>query len=618
MVYNTFKQTKGKRQIKFAVFDIETTDNWVTPYALGFYYKDKNNNEIYKSFLGKDCIYSFLKYIISHRFRSYRIYAHNGGRFDFNFLLDVIRYLDYPFKIVCQGSRIIQLKIYQNKNYEKNVESRNSTTLIDSFPLLKSSLDKLTKDFKVEHQKLNFMDKPDQERDYEYLYKLYKQKDKRFDDYLKHDCLGLYEVLDKFINLIYERGGDVGLTTASTSLKTFKKSFLGDITLKMCKKDLIDEMRNGYYGGRTEIFRMYAKEGDYSWYDIKSLYPSVMANNQFPISTPRLTRFPKKDCYIDSIGITEAIVKTPKDIYIPLLPYRGKKLYFPVGKFRGYWDNSLLTKARELGYKIEPLKTFDFQTANIFKDYVSTFYKLKNESINNSASYILSKHLLNNLYGKFGQHQESSMIVKTVSKEEKEKIDDKIQEILDPDYNMYRIKSESKGNHFIPQISIHVTALALLKLFETLDELHEKEYKLFYCDTDSIATDCNNLKCGENLGDWDKEDRFTRGYFLLPKTYWINIIDDKDKIRAKGYINELQSRLNENAFKKALFKEDYKDFKLQSKEVKPLPFKSSFRRFNTFVSTDYVKKSIQSKYDKRLILKDFNTLPLNVNKLDQK
>ena len=120
------------------------------------------------------------------------------------------------------------------------------------------------------------------------------------------------------------------------------------------------------------------------------------------------------------------------------------------------------------------------------------------------------------------------------------------------------------------------------------------------------------------MAPWFRLEIFIKGYFLLPKTYWIKVIDDKDKIRAKGYINELQSRLNENAFKKALFNEDYKDFKLQSAEVKPLPFKSSFRRFHTFVSTDYVKKSIQSKYDKRLILKDFNTLPLNVNKLDKK
>ncbi|GAG79820.1 unnamed protein product, partial [marine sediment metagenome] len=302
------------------------------------------------------------------------------------------------------------------------------------------------------------------------------------------------------INLIYERGGDVGLTTASTSLKTFKKSFLGTISLKMGNKDSIEEMRKGYYGGRTEIFRMYAKDDNYSWYDVKSLYPSVMADNEFPISTPRLSRFPKKDCYIDTIGITKAKVEAPKKIYIPLLPYRGNKLYFPIGKFEGYWDNSLLAEAKELGYKIEPSKTYDFKTDNIFKEYVATFYKLKNDSKSKSASYVLAKHLLNNLYGKFAQHQESSMIVKTVSEKELNEIKDNIEEIIDPDYNMYRVKSESKGNHFIPQISVHVTALAMLKLFRTLKEIHDKDYKVFYCDTDSIATDYNDLKCGSKLG----------------------------------------------------------------------------------------------------------------------
>jgi hypothetical protein len=38
------------------------------------------------------------------------------------------------------------------------------------------------------------------------------------------------------------------------------------------------------------------------------------------------------------------------------------KLVFPLGKFEGYWDNHLLRKAMELGYKITPLKAMYFKS----------------------------------------------------------------------------------------------------------------------------------------------------------------------------------------------------------------------------------------------------------------
>lgn len=612
MSYKTFQQTKGRENPKVAVFDVETY-KWVNPYAVGFY-----DGENYKSFRDKNCILDFLKETIRHKYRAYHIYAHNGGKFDFNFLLNEIRFLDYPFKLICQGGRIIQFKVYQNKNLEDNKESWNNTKFVDSFPLLKSSLDKLTKDFDVKHKKLNFMDKPSDKKDFEYLYELFKKNDERFDSYLMNDCLGLYEVLDKFIKLIYNKGGELGLTTASTSLKTFKKSFLGKTTLKMTTKTINDEIRIAYYGGRTEIFRMYAEpEGNYNWYDINSLYPFKMRDNEFPTSPPITIRNPDKYIYMDTDGITEARIEAPKKIYLPILPFRFEKLYFPVGKFTGYWDNCLLKEAKELGYKIDPIKSFSFQTGYIFRDYVNEFYKLKNRSKTGSAPYILAKHLMNNLYGKFAQHQDSSLIIRITSKEDYEKYKDSIKDVIDLDYGLYKINSESKGNHFIPQISIHVTALAQLELYKYLNLIVEKGYNIYYCDTDSIATDYKNLPCGDKLGEWKKEVNFSKGYFLLPKTYWIKSKGDKDKLRAKGYINELQNQLSENAFKKALFKNDYSDFALQT-DYRFLPFKSSYRRNKTFVSTAIIKKSIKSRYDKRKILKDFNTIPFNVKEIVKK
>jgi hypothetical protein len=535
--------------------------------------------------------------------------------------LNELRRLDYGFEIINQGSRIIELKIYTDRQetglHERGElrKSYNNVKLIDSFSLLKSSLDRLTKDFDVKHKKINFMEKPNTKNDYEYLYMLYKNNDIRFNDYLLNDCYGLYEVLETFFKMIHRYGGKIGITTASTSLKTFQKSYLDDYILKMCGKKINDDMRKGYYGGRTEIFRMYApKNGDYYWFDINSLYPFVMRNNLFPISPPvRQREISKNDIY-DYNGIVKIKVEVPKNTYLPLLPFRSDKLYFPIGKFEGYYDNCMIRKAYDLGYKIKLFDGFLFNESKpIFKKYVDTFYKLKKQSKTNTPTYALSKLMMNSLYGKFAQKQEGENI-KRILPEELESYKDKIIDVLNINEHIYRIKSDVVGSHFVPQLSIHVTTLAQLKLFETLYDIVDKGYKIFYCDTDSVATDYKNIKCSENLGDWKLEYTFNKGYFLLPKTYYICVNEKKGKVRAKGYRMEFHKNFNESTFKKALFHKDYSDF-IVHKEEQFQTFLTSYKRFGTFVSVAPLNKSIKSTYGKRQILKDFNTLPFDINKI---
>lgn len=599
------------REIKIAVFDIES-HNWVNPYALGFY----DGKNFYK-FLGKSCISDFLKFIINYKYRAFTIFAHYGGKFDFNFLIEILKSWNYDFNMIFQGSRCLQLKIYEHKEDKlRNRDNRHCVKFSDSYSLLRFSLDELTKDFNVKHKKINFMDKPNKTPDYEYLYQLYRQKDKRFDEYLYNDVLGLYEVLQKFTNIIYENNGRMSLTIASTSLKTFQSGYLKN-KLIMANRKTNDEMKQGYYGGRTEIFRMYLKEGKYKCYDVNSLYPFVMFNNRFPISKPRKFINPDMSMIKNSLGITKAIVTTPKKMYLPLLPYRLEinkvtKLVFPLGKFIGYWDNVLLNKALELGYKVKPLETMVFDGEYIFEDYVKNFHNLKQKTKKNTPSHILAKLMLNSLYGKFGQNQDSECIKKIVDPRDFKKYD--ITDVFDIDHNLFRVKTESKGNFFLPQISIHVTALALLHLYNVMEKIIQEEKQLAYCDTDSIFTNAN-LKINNKLGGMKKEYSFKKGYFLLPKTYCIVKNNDEIKVKAKGFISKFQKQIKEKDFKNALFKDDYSGFSIESNEVKFNSIKMSFVRHKTFVSTDKIKKSIKSRYDKRIKLKNFDTIPLIVDKL---
>lgn len=596
-----------QKNIKFAVFDIETY-KWINPYAVGFY----DGNE-YRQFLGKHCIKDFINFIAVKKYRSYRIYAHNGGKFDFNFLVEELKNRKFNIDMVFQGSRCLLLKLYTNlyRNDEGYITHSNVIQFVDSISLLKFGLDALTKDFDVEHKKLNFMDKKVTERDYEYLYRLFKEDDVRFHDYLRNDVYGLYEVLIKFNKLIEQNNGQIGITIASTSLKTFQTGYLNN-NIKMTNKESNTEMKLGYYGGRTEIFRMLLPDDKYRCYDVNSLYPYVMFNNKFPISKPKTVNNITRTMVKEMDGITKCKVKAPKNLYLPILPYKLKlgghnKLIFPLGNFEGYWDNVQLVKAMELGYKIEPLKMMVFKTDYIFKDYVTNFYKLKSQSKPQSPSYILAKLMLNSLYGKFAQNQDSEMMVKIDNPKDLQEKD--VVGIVDLDHNLFKVKSESRGNFFIPQISIHVTALAQLRLYEFMEKLLNKGKRISYCDTDSLFTD-GYLPTSNKLGDMKKEYGFSSGYFLLPKTYCVVKSDGSVKVKAKGFTRDFQKQLSEKSFKKALFKKDYSDFKIESSIDSFNSMKTSFVRHHNFVSTDRRKKSIHAKYNKRKILKDYNTTPL--------
>ena len=201
MTYRVFKPNKGTRVQKYAVFDIETYD-WVNPYSVGFY-----DGETYKIFTGNDCVKEFLKDSIRHKYRTYKIYAHVGGKFDFNFLAEILKHTTRKIDFLMRGSTCVQLSVFHDNTPDEdgNLKSRNCTKFVDSYTLLPYALDRLTKDFNVEHKKIDFMPKDSDKKDFEYLYELYKENNPLFFKYQKNDCLGLHEVIRKFYNLI-EKG----------------------------------------------------------------------------------------------------------------------------------------------------------------------------------------------------------------------------------------------------------------------------------------------------------------------------------------------------------------------------------------------------------------------------
>lgn len=575
----------------------EVTERWhnkpITPFLVSFYDTITKNE---KTFDGVDCMKDFLKYYLQKKYRNRITYAHNGGKFDFIKLYEIMvtdtYFHKYTPKLIYVNGGIMVFRI---KDKNKNVWQFR-----DSYFLLNSSLKKLSESFKPEKQKLTMP---------AYPYHEHKEKWQR---YCMHDCKALAEILQKFNDIVINQlHGSIGLTTSSTAMRTFRLRYLKqEIPTYFTWNNFI---REGYYGGRVEVFNMYAPLAEYYYYDVNSMYSSIMHDNIFPVSAPRRVSYDDPwDC-VGKCGYMECEIETPEELYIPVLPYRNindhGKLIFPLGKWKGTYEFSLIEKALKLGYQIKPLRTIEFEGEHLFAEYADDIYTIKKNSEKGSAMYMISKLFGNGLYGKFGEHSERDELVT------EDNADILGTYPIPNDLMGYTTKKIIKYSaHHLPAIAGRVTALAQLKLYDGLEMVQKRGGTVYYCDTDSMITDLK-MKDSKELGQWGLECQVTRGVFFAPKAYCIEFLDKDGNIqiqqRLKGFTRDFQKTLRFEDYRKALPPlNDYSAF--MEPRVSPCSFKEiSTRKLKGF-STVVKPRTIQSEYSKRSFYDDYSTKPLLV------
>lgn len=562
----------NRKANRFCVFDIEAR-HWVEPFACGFF--DGND---YFCFIGKDCIDRFVSSVTVSRYHGWHFYAHNGGRYDFNFVIDSLHRKGFKMNIIKNNSSILQVECRKG---------RMRWFFHDSFALLPSSLEKLTRSFNVRHQKLKM-------QDYDNI------ENSNWQEYLYNDVLGLYEVLESFGKIFDVWGVGMKMTISQQALATFRRRMNYSIP---CYRDKEWFFRKGYYGGRTEVFTRYGENLFY--YDFVSLYPSVMHDYEMPTGKPVFMK--GKEFNDDDIGFFWAEVCTPRDCFIPVLPHRSDngKLLFPVGKFRGVWDLDELRKAEEVGYSVKYKEGYVFGKRTMFREFIDEFYSIKERNRNDRALYMIAKLLMNSSYGKFGERREKEEIVIRPNNMENMKV-------INENLEMYAKPSRSFGKHILPAIAAHVTALARLRLYSAFEKcgLHN----VYYCDTDSVITS-RHLESSERLGQLRLEHKVVRAYMISPKFYFMKTNPHGDMVSVPNVIDEIirikgfnMQQYPESAFRKAL-RNDLSDFRYNHLSFGLLS--ENVRRFGRFVGMIEKKKSIKSLYDKRHVLPDFiHTAPI--------
>jgi len=357
------------------------------------------------------------------------------------------------------------------------------------------------------------------------------------------------EILYKFFeNFINDKNLSLGITLASTSFNTFKRDFLHR---KLKSNIRINKLSlKAYRGGIVLPFILTNDFKNLIDYDINSLYPYVMANNEY--SCEYIGHDYEKDidnrynylCLVNYSALPGLYKNYP--IY---LSKNGKLMPFLSAKNVWITKNEI-KKLYELGANVEIQERLIFRKANLFKEFIDKFYKFKKTAAN-PASRLIYKLILNSLYGKFGQHRSITEIVdipnfiKNTTNLRVE-FDGKIYSI----YNDYAFISKDIEPRYIPVIAAEITANARLVNYDYWEKMSNKG-NVYYTDTDSFITDIKDYDVSDELGALKIEKQ---GKFKINSSKDYEFIDKNGKSsRTLKSIRKNAEKIAENKYKQDKF-----------------------------------------------------------------
>lgn len=509
----------------------------------------------------------------------WRIGSHNGGNFDNLFVLGWLkrhRHL-FGYSIIPVQGRMLKLTVRLRGQHPAKVKGEG-WTFIDTYSLLPNKLEAIGQAFCKDIPEAQKMD-----------FKLETHEDDpSWEEYNQRDCTVLLTALYRFRGLVEHLGGSIGLTAASTAMNLFRRKYqkepivrnahfpscdgkchdidcpidecrlAKDQKERRCHGCLHDFIRYGFFGGRTEIFRMKASRVLY--YDVNSSYPTSMLEYMptgeamhRPPGTPVQTLKTLGHAFI---GFVECVIHIPEDRYLPALPYRwinpetkDQKLIFPVGTLYGVWDWVEIEAALEQGAQILDVgRSVWFKRKKIFVKMIRDLYAYRQKNCRvcglnvkeglcqceektwDPALDELAKLMMNSSFGKFGTNPIREKFLFLTE-------DDDLPEhaIIPPMHLVeqgvpFPIQHVLEEDYIIPQIAAHITALSRVLLLKGLQSVLKRHGgKIVYSDTDSAVVTLPISPCGGELGQWKLEKKHFDIEVPLPKMYMITEHETKCK-----------------------------------------------------------------------------------------
>jgi DNA polymerase elongation subunit (family B) len=424
-------------------------------------------------------------------------FAHNGGKFDFFYLLEYVE----NGEIFIINRRMARLRI-------------GRCELRDSMLIIPIALGKYKKD----------------EMDYTTFERPVRESNMAGTlRYLEGDCRYLYELVSTFID---EHGIDT-VTIGQGAVNAIRgKCALPKIETS---EQYFKNMRKFYKGGRVQ-----ARVGEYSGpiydYDISSAYPSAMKTGPLPwggvFEYTEINRPAKKE-RINLAGFYNIVGKS--DHFFPVLVH-GKTQYPKItGEFSVTGHE--LKMAVEAGFTGRVISRLIPETCTDFHEFVDYYYARKRKYNRDDPEYWIAKLLLNSGYGKFGSNPtdwENYLLSEWGHEHEH-------------DGEGYTLVGRLGGRPLISRplqgremrwldiaVAASTTGAVRARLFPAMDQCGLEN--IIGCDTDgflSLHPLPNSWLERSGLGAWELEEVWDRAWIAGKKMYALQK-GDKIKVRSKG------------------------------------------------------------------------------------
>jgi len=425
------------------------------------------DGEVYHTFKTAKEMVEFLKD------KEWIVYFHNGGKFDYFFMLEYLEPFDFIMDI---NGRLAKFKI-------------GLCEFRDSYNIIPQPLAAYKKD----------------EFDYTKLEANVRQKHwKEIMHYLHNDCLFLYEIVSVFVE---EYG--MNLTLAAAAFKYFNKEFNPEENQKT-DKIFYDDFAPFYYGGRVECFKKGLIPHKVNCYDIKSAYPTAMC-----LEHPYGDTYDVLEC-LPKTGIEQCFIEL-ECISYGAFPFRskGESLAFPndekrrIYKVTG-WEYLAAKECNDI-YDVKIINVYRFHQTITFKPYIKHFYSMKEKAKKETPEYVISKLFLNSLYGKYAanpaRYCETYICPMDYIQMSCEALDMEYAGTLGKWAVLESPLPEEKQNYYNVATAASITGWVRAYLYKSM----KKCKGVVYCDTDSIFCKEANLNFDGKLGAWDLEGEFKAG-----------------------------------------------------------------------------------------------------------
>jgi hypothetical protein len=463
---------------------------------------------------------------------AYTIYAHNGGKFDYLFL---VRHLRGAVKF--KGRAIMSCRIGAHE-------------LRDSLHILPEKLAAWKKD--------HF--------DYSKMKRCNRAKFRsEILAYLHSDCVYLFDIIKSFVS---EFGLKISIGQAAFS--ELKKSYV----VQNVSEQTDEFLRRYFFGGRVEciggrgIFDSKTRPGDFKLYDVNSMYPRVMAYQEHPIGNEynwRRGDISEDTVFIDVECINHgAFVSRAKDNALDAHPeFARGRYYVTKWEYDVAIKHGLIEDAQIIGV-VDNFQRSNFSSFIIpmyerrqaVKQQQDVLFKAGREA---STEYeelqkqnLFLKYLLNNSYGKFAQNprnfkefyytdagemppQEWMEFLREADDDIRHKFSMPVERA--DDFSIWAKPSPGRRFNNVGTAA-SITGAARAVLLDAIQRASEP----IYCDTDSII--CRNLGVADvdvsKLGSWKLEQTFDRVIIAGRKLYACEVQGYPDghekriKIRSKG------------------------------------------------------------------------------------